>query len=111
MKKIVSVLLVLVIIGTLLTACGTSALVGTWTATIEGAEGQMILHKDGTGEIVSHDATRPCTWEASGNTLTVVQEIDDLPYTFLNGVTYTVKGRTLTITSQSGNTLVFKRKK
>lgn len=110
MKKALAVLLIFAVVAALLTACGSHPLVGTWTTTIEGAEGQMTLRRDGTGEIVSHGETRPCTWTvAEDNTLTVVQEIEYLPYTFLDKVSYTVKGRTLTVTSQKGNTLVFEK--
>jgi len=110
MKKALTVFLMVIMTATLLTACSLNPLVGTWSTTIDGAEGQMILYKDGTGEVVSHNETRPCTWSTDGDTLTVVQEIADIPYTFLDKVTYEVKGRTLTVTSQNGNTLVFEKK-
>lgn len=111
MKKIISVLLVAVIICALLTACGAPTLEGTWSTTINGDKGQMTLYSDGNGEIVSNGETRPCTWTATEDTLTVIQEVAGIPFVFLDNVTYTLKGRTLTVTSQSGNTLVFKRKK
>ena len=110
MKRMVCFALAIITMMTLLAACGTDPLVGIWTTTIEDAEGQMILRRDGTGDVTSNDITRPCTWTVEDGTLTVVQEISGIPYTFLNEVTYTVKGRTLTVTSKSGNTLVFKKK-
>ena len=110
MKKALAVLLILILTAAMLTACGTHRLVGTWTATIDGAEGQMTLYKDGSGEIVSHNEIRPCTWEAVENKLTVTQVINGDLYTFLDEVTYTVKGRTLTVTSKNGNTLIFTKK-
>ena len=110
MKQILAVTLVLILMTTMLTACVFSPLVGTWSATIAGAEGQMTLRRDGTGEILSNDITRPCRWVATEETLTVIQEVDGVEYTFLDEVSYTVTRRALTVTSKSGNTLTFTKK-
>ena len=110
MKRIVCSALVITALLCLLTACVFSPLVGTWSATIAGAEGQMTLRRDGTGEILSNDITRPCRWVATEETLTVIQEVDGVEYTFLDEVSYTVTRRALTVTSKSGNTLTFTKK-
>lgn len=115
MKKVwiivaAAVCLVAVCTSVVLVVTSIDPLVGTWTTTIGGDEGQMILKKDGTGEVVSNGVSRPCVWEVVDEKLTVVQHQDGLPYTFLNAVTYKIEGKTLTVTSQSGNTLVFKKK-
>ena len=109
MKKVLALLMAVICLASILTACSGDTLVSTWTTTIEGVEGQMILNEDGTGEIISHDESRPCVWEVDGDTITVVQHREGIPYTFLDAATYVLKGKTLTITSQSGNTLVFEK--
>jgi len=43
MKKALTVFLMVIMTATLLTACSLNPLVGTWSTTIDGAEGQMIL--------------------------------------------------------------------
>ena len=108
MKKVLSLLLVAVVLCTALTACGTRALVGTWTTTINGDGGEMMLRRDGTGTITSNGETRPCTWMVEKKTLTVVQTVSGYQYIFLDEVNYRIKGNTLTVTdSTSGNTLTF----
>ena len=107
MKKALAVLLILILTATLLTACGEHELVGTWVATINGTQGQMTLREDGSGEVISNGITRPCTWEVAEDKLTVTQKVDDRQYIFLDRVTYTVDGDTLTVTSMSGNTLTW----
>ena len=107
MKKTWIWLLIAMILVASLTACGTSRLVGTWQATINGSEGQMTLNKDGTGEVVSDGITRPCTWEVTDDKLTVTQDLGDHEYILFDRVTYVVEGQTLTITSMQGNTLTF----
>ena len=65
MKKVFSILIIAVLLCTALTACGTNptkALVGTWSTTINGDAGEMLLRADGTGTITSNGETRPCTW-------------------------------------------------
>jgi len=109
MKKVWTIVLIALMMLSMVTSCGKGALVGTWTTAIDGAEGQITLYKDGTGTVVSNDISRPCTWEAADGKLTVVQEIAQIPYTFLDGVSYVIKGKTLTVTSQNGNTLVFEK--
>lgn len=109
MKRMALVCALLITLSLLLTACSLNPLVGTWSTTIDGAQGQMILNRRGVGEIVSHGVARPCTWSAENDTLTVVQDVKGIPYTFLDGVTYSIEGRTMTITSQGGNTLVFEK--
>lgn len=109
MKKGLTILLVFALCACALTACGARRPVGTWTATINGAEGQMTLNKDGSGEMVSDGVTRACTWEVADGKLTVVQDLGDQEYVFLDRVSYTVKGGTLTVTSMAGNTLVFEK--
>ena len=107
MKKVMAVLLLLVWTATLLTACGADPLVGTWTTTIDGDAGRMTLNENGTGEIVSNDKSRPCTWVVQNGELTIEQTVGDDTYVFLDRVTYVIDGDTLTITSKSGNTLTF----
>ena len=107
MKKTLVLLLIAALTIVLLTACGTDPLVGTWTATINGSEGQMTLNEDGTGEVVSDGITRPCTWEVADDKLTVTQDLGDHEYILFDRVTYDVEGQTLTITSMQGNTLTF----
>ena len=124
MKRVLSIIIVAVLLCTALSACGTRALVGdrlekagglewvgTWSTTINGDEGEMLLRADGTGTITSNGETRPCTWTAEGDVLTVVQTIDGYQYIFLDEVTYTVKWKTLTVTNpETGNTLAFQKK-
>ncbi|MBE6807683.1 MAG: hypothetical protein E7527_06750 [Ruminococcaceae bacterium] len=128
MKHLVALLCTLLMLTTLLTACGgcdhayTNAgdiqcndcgynrLAGTWTVTIQGKPGEMTLKKDGTGTITSSDHSRPCTWEIKNNALTVTQEIDGFTKVFLNEVTYALEEDTLIVTSHKGNQLVFKKK-
>lgn len=111
MKKVWSLLLVAVLLCTALTACGEKALVGTWTTTINGDEGEMLLRRDGTGTVTSNGETRSCTWTVEEDTLTVVQNVGGLQYVFLDEVTYTVRFGTLTVTNpDTGNTLEFKKK-
>lgn len=102
MKKRISLLLVACSLLLLLTSCA-SPLVGTWNTTIDGDAGQIILKRNGTGEIISNGVTRPCTWEAEGNTFTVVQEIDGAPFVFLDNVSYVIEENVLTITSYNGS--------
>lgn len=127
MKKAVSLLVLCLMLTALLTGCdcshtydgatdihcndcGADRLEATWATTIEGAPGEMTLYCDGTGTVVSHDITRDCTWVIENNTLSVVQEANGFYYEFLKQVTFALEGDTLTVTSQSGNTLVFTRK-
>lgn len=110
MKKVFSILMVAVLLCTALTACGTKALVGTWSTTIGGDAGEMTLRRDGTGTVTSNGATRPCTWTVENGVLTVVQTVNGYQYIFLDEVTYTIKWRTLTVTNpESGNTLEFQK--
>ena len=127
MKKAVSLLILCLMLTALLTGCdcsheydsatdihcndcGANRLEATWATTIEGAEGEMTLKSDGTGTVVSHDITRDCTWVIENNTLTVIQEANGFYYEFLNKVTFALEDDTLTVTSQSYNTLVFTKK-
>lgn len=127
MKKVVTLLLLCLMLTTLLTGCdcsheydsvtdihcndcGYDRLEGTWTTTIENAPGEMTLYCDGTGTVTSHDIPRDCTWEIVDNTLTVVQEANGFYFEFLKNVSFQLEENTLTVTSQSGNTLVFTKK-
>lgn len=112
MKKVLSIIIIVaVLLCTTLTACGTRALVGTWSTTIGGDAGEMTLHRDGTGTLTSNGETRPVTWKAEDNTLTVVQTVDGYQYIFLDEVNYSVAWRKLTVTHpETGNTLVFEKK-
>ena len=108
MKKI-GCFIVIVAMLLSLTACG-DPLVGCWKTTIDGVEGQMTLYKDGTGEIVSGDISRPCTWEVKDGTLTVIQDISGANFVFLDCVSYEISKDTMTITSYDGSkTLVFEK--
>ena len=107
MKRTICTALAVTALLCLLTGCLFSPLAGTWSTTIEGAEGQMTLRRNGTGEITSNNITRPCRWMATEDTLTVIQEVEGVEYTFLDEVSYTVTRRALTVTSKSGNTLTF----
>lgn len=109
MKRCSAVLFTLLMLVCLLTACAEETLVGTWNTTIEGQPGQLILHADGTGQVVSHDAPRQCTWTVENNRLTVTQNVAGFSHVFLDRVTYELDGDTLTVVSQSGNTLVFEK--
>ena len=86
--------------------CEEYRLVGTWSTTIDDQPGTIILHADGTGEVITHETTRFCTWEVGvDNTLTVIQTVKGIHYTLFNGYHFTVEGDTLTITNDKGNTL------
>ncbi len=109
MKKALALLAVVLCLATILTSCA-DPLVGTWTTTIDGQPGQMILKKDGTGQVVSSGISRPCTWEIKEERLTVVQEVSGTSYVFLDAVTYTIDEGTLTVVSYDGSkTLVFEK--
>lgn len=128
MKRLFALLLTLLVLTGLLAACGECSheydnttdylcndcnynrLVGTWTTTIEGAPGEMVLNADGTGQVISHNITRDCTWEIVDNTLSVVQEANGFYFEFLKQVSFALEENTLTVTSQSGNQLVFTKK-
>ena len=87
--------------------CEEYRLVGTWSTTIEDRPGTITLNVDGTGTVTTHEATRSCTWQVGvDNTLTVIQDVKGIPYTLFNGDHFSVEGNTLTLTSQSGKTLV-----
>ena len=109
MRKAWTILLTILIMVFILASCGKSALVGTWTTAIDGAEGQITLYKDGTGTVVSNDISRPCTWEAADGKLTVVQTIEGDQYVLFDRVTYEVHRGTLTVTSPDGNTLTLEK--
>lgn len=110
MKKAIRLLLLVCCLALLLTSCA-NPLVGSWTTTIDGAEGQMILKRDGTGEIISNGVSRPCTWKIKDNALSVVQIIDEKTFVFLDCVSYHIKDDILTVTSYDGSkTLVFEKK-
>lgn len=126
MKRFFALLLTLLMLTTLLTGCdcsheydsptdihcndcGINRLEGNWATTIEGAPGKMTLKADGTGQVVSHDITRDCTWEIVDNTLSVVQEANGFYFLFLDKVAFVLEEDTLTVTSQSGNQLVFNK--
>lgn len=102
MKKIVSVFAIVACLALLLTACG-DPVVGTWHTTIDGADGQMTLRRNGTGEIESNGITRSCTWEVEGDRLTVVQDMDGAPFVFLDNVSYVIEEGVLTVTSYDGS--------
>lgn len=129
MKRMIALLLTLLALTGLLTACGECSheydnatdylcndcnynrFVGTWTTTIEGAPGEMTLNADGTGQIISHEITRDCTWVVENNTLSVVQEANGFYFEFLKQVSFELENETsLLVTSQSGNQLVFTKK-
>lgn len=111
MKRMIVYAVTLLMVITLLTACGGDPLVGTWSATIGGDAGEMVLNADGTGTILSNGVTRTCKWTIEEDTLTVVQYVDGYPYIFLDEVTYSIQWRTLTVTNpDTGNTLEFKKK-
>lgn len=108
MKKAVYLIAILIMLVSL-TACG-NPLVGRWNTNIEGVQGQMTLYKDGTGEIVSGDVTRPCTWEVKNDALTVIQNIDGATFVFLDCVSYEIVDNVMTITSYDGSkTLTFEK--
>lgn len=109
MKKVWAILLVTLLTVSMLTACGKSALVGTWTTTVDGTEGQITLRRNGTGIVVSNDISRSCTWEITDGKLTVVQTIEGSTFTLFDHVTYEVHRGTLTITSLGGNTLTLEK--
>ena len=109
MKKVLRLLLLVCCLALLLTSCS-SPLVGSWTTTIDGEEGQMTLKRNGTGEIVSNGISRPCTWYVKDNTLSVVQDIEGSTFVFLDCVSYEINDNTLTIVSYDGSkTLVFEK--
>lgn len=109
MKKAIALFAVALCLATVLTSCG-DPLTGDWHTTIDGADGQMTLCKDGTGQIVSNGVTRSCTWEAANGRLTVVQDVGEFPYVFLDNVSYVIEDGVLTVTSYDGSkTLVFEK--
>lgn len=111
MKKLIVCAVAVVLMVTLLTACGGDPLVGTWSTTIGGDTGEMVLNADGTGTILSNGVTRTCKWTVEEDTLTVVQYVDGYPYIFLDEVTYSIKRTILTVTNpDTGNTLEFEKK-
>jgi len=109
MKRRIAFALALLTLVMTLTACSLNPLAGTWNTTIDGDAGQLVLQRKGVGQVISNGSTRQCTWTAKDGKLTVIQEVAGIPYTFLDEVSYVLEGKTLTVTSQSGNTLVFEK--
>lgn len=128
MKRFCTLLLTLLMLTALLSACGECSheydnatdylcndcdhnrLLGTWTTTIEGAPGEMTLNADFTGQITSNGLSRAGFWSLDGTTLSVMQNVGGYTHVFLDNVTFSLGETTLTVTSQNGNQLVFEKK-
>lgn len=102
MKKRMVLLLVAISLLLCLTACS-QPLVGSWNANIGGDQGNMTLFRDGTGTITSNGIERPCTWDVKEFRLTVIQNMGDANYMFLDRVSFVLEKDTLTVTSYDGS--------
>ena len=116
MKKIISIALILVVLVTAFSACGTPVeekIAGKWTyqETILGivTEKTFVFNADGTGtapgEITGDLIPLEMKWSIADNVLTVDKTVSKEPVSY----TFVLKGDTLTLTKADGTVLTLTR--
>ncbi len=116
MKKVLSIALILVVIVSAFTACGTpieEKIAGKWTynETILGivTEKTFVFNADGTGtapgDITGDLIPLEMKWSIAEDTLTVAKNVSNEPVSYK----FVLKGDTLTLTKADGTVLTLKR--
>lgn len=100
MRKVLSLALVCLCVVTMLSACGSGSLVGTWAITEDDISYSYTFNEDGTGKVAAGEIGLDFTWEAKDGKLSMV--------TMGQTVTmeYTIKGKELTIIGDDGKSNV-----
>lgn len=112
MKKLSIILCVVILLSTVLCACGADSIVGSWSASVEGTQMTLTFEEDGTGTISALGGLLAVdyTYEVKSDVikLTPVESSEDL--LDANELPYTLDKDTLTITD-GDDTIEFSRDK
>lgn len=98
MKKVLSLVLVVIMLSAVLVSCGGNDIIGTWEAEEEGLTIQLKFEEDGKGSMSTMGISMDMTWSVDGDKLTAsasfMGETEDL----FKDAEFKVDGDTLTIT-------------
>lgn len=111
MKKTLAIVLVVVMLASVLVACGSSggSIIGTWTATQEGVTMEMTFENGGKGKVSTMGMSMDMEWSAEGNKLTASMSVMGQTQEMFKDAEFAVKGNELSITAD-GETVVFTKK-
>ena len=108
-KNVLALVLVLVIVCSLLAACGAKkgdSLVGDWAS--EDFDGKFVytFKEDGTGNYDAYGTDMPFTYKVDGDKLSIQYGDVDVPW----DTTFKIADGTLTVKDDAGNDVIYHKK-